>query len=168
MDVQPFHAFCRDLDLWSGHFESLRESSTETITFYDRIPLKVSSLVISAGDEEESITGAVVKNPYYKKTVKFKDDQTQATSYISQQELIFCAFRDWLPVSFKPGTLVLKSLEATQIGQSPILRPVCTWETSRPRRAGAYAKENTSKKFEEATAKILKSIEIADRFKKGR
>jgi hypothetical protein len=169
VDMQPFHAFCRDLDLWSGHFESLGETSTETITFYDRIPLKVSSLVISVDDVEESISGAVVKNPFYKKMVKFKDDQSQSTSYVSQQELIFCAFRDWLPASFKPGTLVLKSLEATRIGQSPILRPVCTWETSSPKQAGTYVKEKTRKKFEETTAKILKSIEIAERFtgKKG-
>jgi hypothetical protein len=67
---------------------------------------------------------------------------------------------------------LLKTLdiEGTQIGQSPILRPVCTWETSSPRQAGTSANEKTREKLEEATAKILKSIEIADRFtgKKGR
>lgn len=165
VDTQPFKAFCRDLNLSSGYFESVPESraETETIRFYKRIPLRVVSLVISDRYEGQSISGAVVKNPFYRKPSMIQKTKSRAMRYITQEELIFCALRDWLPVSAKPGTLVLTDLEATMVGQSPVLRPVCTWETfteSEPEAEEATRR----KKFLVETRRILKSAEIADRF----
>ena len=133
----PFQSFCKDLNLWCGHFESLPDSETETVYIYERLPLTMSHLVISVGDRgDRNISGAVVKNPYYKKRAPSNGKQHSAMDFLVQSELIFCAMQDWLPFGFRPGTLVLKRLEATWAGHSPILHPVCTWEDStdeRPR-----------------------------------
>ncbi len=164
VDTQPFQAFCRDLDRWAGHFETLARSNTETINFYERIPLEPSSLIISVDEVNESISGAVVKNPFCRNRFNFKSTHPLAMKVIGQEELLFCAFQDWLPSTFKPGPLVLLRLEATWVGQSPVLRPVCTWEISTERKSAAPTqKDRQTKAFEEKSVKILRSLEIAER-----
>ena len=143
----PFQSFCKDLDLEGGHFEPLPHSDTDTVYIHKRRPLKLSQLVISVDKGGESISGAIVENPYYMKAHPATESKNSAIQFLPQSELIFCYMQDWLPVGCEPGTLVLKRIEATWAGHSPVLRPVCTWETSTDHRPAETAAQHT-KKFE--------------------
>jgi hypothetical protein len=149
----PFQSFCKDLDIATGYFESLRDSETDTIDIRERIPLDRTQLVISVDGVHQDISGAIVRNPFYMKPVPFNGEHSTAISFLGQSEFIFCAMRDWLPVGCQPGTLVLQRVEATWVGHSPILRPVCTWEYSVDTRPRSQVKKEERKRFEEAVAR---------------
>lgn len=167
---EPFQSFCKELGLESGYFELLADAEIQTIRVYERIPLETSQLIVSVLGDDKNISGAVVKNPFYGKPFPFKDESKHlhVARVFGQCEFIFCAMRDWLPVYCRPGTLVLKSVDAAWAGHSVIMHPVCTWEESTDPRPNSQIEKDQRKRFEKIVAQIAKSEEVPNISKKER
>jgi len=141
INPRPYEQFCRELGVAPGYFTLLDKCRTETFHIRERLPLELVEFV---SFRNKGVSGAIVKNPFYKKQLP-SNEEYEALGFINQQEHIFCSLKDWLDQGDEVDHLVLTRLEAIWLGSSPVLRPVCTWENL-TRRARDYRKFHPSDK----------------------
>jgi hypothetical protein len=125
--IQKFCEFVRQPD---ASFEIIRKSPVKVLGFERGIKLEPVAMIVSTSGDLEFASGLVVKNPFLNQPIPKPSKEVRDDLFyqLANQELLFCALRQWHTPNDLMDYYELQFAEACWIEHIPAFYIACDWK----------------------------------------
>lgn len=129
VDMSKFKELCEATGNSLAVFSHLESTGYDEIQIHPPIPLERVAEIHSKEFGSDSVSGLVVKNPFYKnrKKLPVSEKQRSILLMLDATELLVCFMSDWHNVGDVMDRYELWRIEGTWTANVHAFRPICTW-----------------------------------------
>ena len=129
VDTDKFKELCEATANSLAVFSHLESTGYDEIHIHPPMPLEPVAEIHSKDSRSESVSGLVVKNPFYKNRKKLpaSTNQHSVLSMLDATEFLVCFMSDWHNVGDVMDRYELRCIEGTSTANVHAFRPICTW-----------------------------------------